>query len=68
MAAEIGLADVMEHLAIAFGGIYEKLTERDQEVAVLRNRLDEQKAMIETLSNRIEATHRRLDSRTGDMV
>lgn len=52
----------MEHLAIAFGGIYEKLTERDNEVFLLRQRLHEQKAMIEALSNRIEGLHRKFSA------
>lgn len=57
------LGDVMNHLAVAFGGIYEKLTERDSEVEELRRITDAQGANIRALSNRIEGMQRSLSDR-----
>jgi hypothetical protein len=61
--AQVGLSDVMEHLAIAFGGIYEKMTERDQEVAALRRQVELLRDNDLALTNRIESHYRRLSER-----
>jgi len=57
------LSDVMEHLSIAFAGIYEKLGERDEEIESLRRITNAQGANIRALSNRIEATQNSLSGR-----
>jgi peptidoglycan hydrolase CwlO-like protein len=61
--AQVGLSDVMEHLAIAFGGIYEKLTERDLVVNTLSTQIVQLNEDVTALSNRIEGMHRSLSER-----
>jgi hypothetical protein len=63
--AQVNLSDVMEHLAIAFGGIYEKLTERDQEVAALRRQIELLRDNDLALTNRIEGLHRKFSAGSG---
>lgn len=57
------LSDVMEHLAIAFAGIYQKLGERDRDVQELRAVYRAQQESVEALANRIESVHRSLSKR-----
>lgn len=52
MAAEVDLSAVMEHLAIAFGGIYEKLTERDMVVNTLSTQIVQLNDDVAALSGR----------------
>lgn len=61
--AEVDLSDVMEHLAIAFGGIYEKLSERDMVVNTLSTQIVQLNDDVTALSNRIEGIHRNLSER-----
>lgn len=57
------LSDVMEHLSIAFAGIYEKLGKREATVEGLVSATDNLNADVQALSNRIESVHRSLSER-----
>jgi hypothetical protein len=61
--ADLDLTDVLEHLSIAFGGLYEKLAERSVEIQRLEQAVAHQRGELDALSNRIESVHRGLSER-----
>lgn len=61
--ADLDLSDVLEHLSIAFGGLYEKLAERSIDIQRLEQAIAAQRGELDALSNRIESVRRILSER-----